>query len=111
MTIPDVDDDPYPYGTWVDGVRVGWLHGLCMKCQQPRTEKGHDPCIADMPMVKAACCGHGDPHAGRAYCAWDDGTTIYWVEKDGRYFEETECAINMEEGVRRLMNYNKEESK
>ncbi len=33
---------------------------VCGKCGEYRTEKGHDPCIADLPGVMNACCGHGD---------------------------------------------------
>ena len=32
---------------------------ICAKCRQPRTKQGHDPCIANLPGVMMACCGHG----------------------------------------------------
>lgn len=32
---------------------------LCPKCGLKPTDKGHDPCIADLPGVDYACCGHG----------------------------------------------------
>jgi hypothetical protein len=32
---------------------------LCVLCKEPRTSKGHDPCIANLPGVLYACCGHG----------------------------------------------------
>jgi hypothetical protein len=32
----------------------------CAVCQQPRTAAGHDACIADLPGVIAACCGHSE---------------------------------------------------
>ncbi|MEK6829008.1 MAG: hypothetical protein AABY15_02695 [Nanoarchaeota archaeon] len=31
----------------------------CLKCGEKATEEGHDPCIANLPDVKFACCGHG----------------------------------------------------
>ncbi len=31
----------------------------CLLCGECQTEKGHDPCIADIPGVDFACCGHG----------------------------------------------------
>lgn len=31
----------------------------CIGCQQPPTVDGHDPCIANLPGVQYACCGHG----------------------------------------------------
>jgi hypothetical protein len=31
----------------------------CNRCGQCRTAKHHDPCIADLPGVRDACCGHG----------------------------------------------------
>lgn len=31
----------------------------CDHCRQFRTQAGHDPCIADLPGVRFACCGHG----------------------------------------------------
>ena len=81
-----LDRDPYPYGTWVGGVRVGWWNGRCKSCFQQRTEQGHDPCIANLPGVKSACCGHGET---LAYCAWEDGTVKHWC-KVGVKFEELE---------------------
>src|SRR5262249_1254975 len=31
----------------------------CAKCGGHRTPEGHDPCIANLPGVTSACCGHG----------------------------------------------------
>lgn len=31
----------------------------CPYCGKGATEKGHDSCIADIPCVTNACCGHG----------------------------------------------------
>jgi hypothetical protein len=49
--------------------------GLCVKCRRPRTPKGHDPCIADLPAVQGACCGHG---VGGGYIQFADGRTFYF---------------------------------
>lgn len=32
----------------------------CALCGKHVTELGHDPCIANIPNAKNACCGHGD---------------------------------------------------
>ena len=32
----------------------------CIKCGLAPTEEGHDPCIANLPGVDFACCGHGN---------------------------------------------------
>ena len=80
------DRDPYPYGTWVDGVRVGWWNGRCKSCFLKRTAEGQDPCITNLPGVKAACCGHGET---LAYCAWEDGMVKHW-EKINDKFQEIE---------------------
>ena len=42
---------------WVDG--DGWVDGRCRARGRGRTELGHDPCIANLPGVRFACCGHG----------------------------------------------------
>ena len=31
----------------------------CPKCHFSRTARGHDPCNANLPGVRGACCGHG----------------------------------------------------
>lgn len=43
-------DEPVPYGP---GER------RCPLCGEMPTPEGHDPCIANLPGVTAACCGHG----------------------------------------------------
>lgn len=32
---------------------------VCPKCDKNPTPEGHDPCIANLPGVDFACCGHG----------------------------------------------------
>jgi hypothetical protein len=43
----------------------------CPKCHQHRTAEGHDPCIANLPDVQNACCGHG--RVGDAYVMFTTG--------------------------------------
>lgn len=31
----------------------------CVRCGKMPTEEGHDHCIANLPGVQYACCGHG----------------------------------------------------
>lgn len=46
----------------------------CGHCGAPApTTEGHDPCIANLPGVIHACCGHG---VGRAYAMFSDGRII-----------------------------------
>jgi hypothetical protein len=57
-------DEPVPRGS---GVRP------CPRCGELPTPEGHDPCIANLPGVRAACCGHG-VEAG--YVAFNTGHVI-----------------------------------
>jgi hypothetical protein len=47
--------------------------GLCKLCKEPRTERRHDPCIANLPGVLYACCGHGIEDG---YIKFEDGRTL-----------------------------------
>lgn len=53
-------------------------HRPCRFCQKPNTEGDHDPCIANLPHVKNACCGHGEPES--AYVQFMDGSAIRGFE-------------------------------
>ncbi len=44
----------------------------CVSCGLVAAADGHDPCLGELPDVKAACCGHGG--AAVPYIAWEDGT-------------------------------------
>ena len=44
----------------------------CKKCNKLPTKDGHDDCIADLPGITNACCGHGD----KGYLQFSDGTVI-----------------------------------
>ena len=57
----------------------------CPECGKTRTKDGHDPCIANLPGVKFACCGHGTRNG---YIAFENGITIrgkFKVEKDENF--------------------------
>lgn len=45
----------------------------CTACGERRTKEGHDPCIANMPGVLFACCGHG---TGDGYIYLESGHII-----------------------------------
>lgn len=47
---------PYLYE---DGTSPNEAIRPCPKCNLCPTDKGHDACIADLPGVAFACCGHG----------------------------------------------------
>ena len=46
----------------------------CAKCGVLPTVEGHDACIANLPGVAYACCGHGD--TSRCYIKFEDGTIV-----------------------------------
>ena len=46
----------------------------CGKCNRLATADDHDPCMANLPGVRNACCGHGD--ASEAYIEFDDMSII-----------------------------------
>jgi hypothetical protein len=45
----------------------------CARCGLTRTPQGHDPCIANLPGVVGACCGHG---VAEAYLELENGTVL-----------------------------------
>src|SRR6266851_8799079 len=56
---------------------------LCPKCKKPKTAAGDDPCIAALPGVSGACCGHG---RSPGHIVFDDGRLIRGTfEPDPRY--------------------------
>lgn len=51
-----------------------WQHSpVCPECHLERTPDGHDPCVAGLPGVRSACCGHG---IRCGYIVFDDGRTL-----------------------------------
>jgi hypothetical protein len=51
----------------------------CARCGLPPTETGDDPCIANLPGVIYACCGHG----GYGYVTFDDRRCIRFTNQSG----------------------------
>ncbi len=49
---------------------------ICSHCKQAKVIGCHDPCIANLPGVKYACCGHGE---GPGYISFDNGLSIYFT--------------------------------
>ena len=51
----------------------------CGFCQMEQTND-HDPCIANLPGVQNACCGHGDRES--SYIQFEDGRIVrgFWNE-------------------------------
>lgn len=45
----------------------------CTLCRKYPTPEGHDPCIANLPGVAFACCGHG---VEEGYISFNNGTLI-----------------------------------
>jgi len=72
ITAGDEDYCPNCFPGWdcKDGNKI-----KCKKCNRPPTPHGHDPCIADLPCVKAACCGHG---IKGGFITFRDGRTYYF---------------------------------
>lgn len=56
------------------GLVVDTMDPDCNLCGKKRTKDGHDPCIANLPGVKFACCGHG---TDQGYIFFENGTIIY----------------------------------
>ena len=46
----------------------------CPKCGKTETSEGHDPCIANLPGVAFACCGHG---VDGPYVKFENGDCYY----------------------------------
>ena len=58
---------PGDYELWLRGRRA------CENCGKRRTKDGHDPCIANLPGVLFACCGHGRRDG---YVHFENGMTL-----------------------------------
>jgi len=46
----------------------------CPNCGEYATKEGHDFCIANLPNVKNACCGHGN--IDEAYIEFNNGKIV-----------------------------------
>jgi hypothetical protein len=62
-------------GEWVylDDYTLADYERPCAKCRLMPTENGHDACIANLPNVEYACCGHG---VEDGYIKLFDGTCV-----------------------------------
>ena len=65
----------HPSGEWRYCDDDGLVHDLrlCPRCLCLRVVNGQDPCIANLPNVRSACCGHGVTFP---YVVLNDGTQL-----------------------------------
>ena len=63
---------------------------VCGYCGKPQTKDGHDGCIANLPGVKNACCGHDI--ISDAYVQFPDGKCVRG-SKAIKYFKYLEDII------------------
>ena len=83
----------WPKSSVINGLELGWHNNLCVKCIRPRTVDGHDPCIANLPEVNFACCGHGVEKLG-AYVSYENGLCIHMNEVAPEYYEVSTITIH-----------------
>lgn len=62
----------------------------CARCHLSPTAEGHDPCIAKLPGVAYACCGHG---SAQGYVAMQDGPVFRFTDKNGTQIREAVLAV------------------
>jgi hypothetical protein len=83
---PVVWDDTRKANVYADdGMPIDGNPRPCKACGELETTLGHDPCIASLPGVRAACCGHGVP--SEAYVMFMDNRVtlrgseaVLWLE-------------------------------
>ena len=92
------------FNTYVNGNKVYWddeemewyyLDGELLdnnfrpypNCNQLPTKDGHDSCIANLPGIKFACCGHGIKKGG-GYLSFNDDRKIY-ADTEPKLFRKT----------------------
>lgn len=75
----DEDEDVFRYLDDDSPTVDGWKERNCALCKKPTTLEGHDPCIANLPGVRNACCGHGDRK--QAYIQFTNGIIIRGFDK------------------------------
>ena len=79
------DRDGEAWAAWTeawDAARNDEPPRSCVKCGKRATRKGHDPCIANLPGVNHACCGHGTKEA---YVVFENGMRI-----EGKFYTKKE---------------------
>ena len=70
------DDEKKEWYYTDDNEKFSENYRPCPKCNQLPSKDGHDSCIANLPGIKFACCGHG-MLTGQGYLSFNDGKTIY----------------------------------
>lgn len=68
-------DFDWEEGAWyyVDSGKIADIPRECIRCGRKQTAEGHDACLANLPGVINACCGHGTQDG---YVMFEDGRTI-----------------------------------
>jgi len=88
--------------------------GLCRLCEEPRTPKGHDPCIANLPGVLYACCGHGEE---RGYIKFEDGRVLNFtpryvtLDRPKNFWVHKPLPIHIKGDKYRVLNFKKRKKK
>lgn len=52
-----------------------WRTRACGACGRHATREGHDGCLGTLPLVRNACCGHGDTK--KTYVQFAPGVSIH----------------------------------
>jgi len=74
-------DGKWMYSDTKEVITEDILGRKCPRCKQSETPEGADPCIANLPGVIAACCGHGlNDFAGKGYILFSDSTCIRFTD-------------------------------
>lgn len=72
----------------------------CAACDRRPTDDGHDACIANLPNVKNACCGHG--HEEDAYAQFASGEVVRGADALDFFYEAAGAMSWFIEWLRRL---------
>lgn len=76
-----------------------YVERACAACGRMPSPEGHDACIADLPGVAFACCGHGRPFGNApAYVKFDDGRELQREEAIA-FFREQAREVPTNRGV------------
>jgi hypothetical protein len=63
-------DDEWKYSDNDESISI---KRSCVSCGKYETSEGHDACIANLPGVRNACCGHG---VEKGYIQFEDGRVL-----------------------------------
>lgn len=75
------DNNQWRYVDTGELVSATWKDRPCGHCGRHATADGHDPCIASLPGVRNACCGHGNQE--ESYIQFENGFTVRGFVIDG----------------------------